>query len=114
MVLAAAPRDESRGRVIARRSLQDATEGLSQGKLAHSLDWPCFYSFPSHSSHASHPSPIPKLQPVCPPTFKDTCLPWEEGSSPILGPTHPVGLAVRVEKGQSVETLVVLGEAAQA
>lgn len=47
------------------------------------------------------------------------CLPWEEEPSPFPSctagpPTHPVGLAVGVEEGQPVETLIVLGEAAQA
>lgn len=32
----------------------------------------------------------------------------------LQGPSHPVSLAVGVEKGQAVETLVVLWEAAQA
>lgn len=38
-----------------------------------------------------------------------------EGAIPTHRPqAHPVGLAVGVEKGQPVEALVVLGEAAEA
>lgn len=33
---------------------------------------------------------------------------------PLQGPSYPMSLAVGVEKGQAVETLVVLWEAAQA